>query len=114
MTVIEVAEKAIDALNLTLVGLKQGEVTAVQRQTIMSIQGFAEIIRPPSVKFTRVPDYSDLIPIDQFLAATNQTFITNDDGLGYFATSSEESDVPVDCGHLEVPYWATHVAWYNK
>ena len=51
--------------------------------------------------------------IEDFLGCCKMLVFTRDDGDGYYATATHESDVPVWGDHPR-PAWATHVVWYNK
>lgn len=68
-----------------------------------------------------LPNYGDLIPVDQFINACQSGFVFIDyDGYGYPATETEcdhsvtlwpskvKDGVPI------VPAWATHVIWFNR
>jgi hypothetical protein len=60
----------------------------------------------------------ELMSLKDFVAAIKSTAITDDDGVGYFATRNWESNIEaipskLAKGETTQP-WATHVAWYNK
>jgi hypothetical protein len=71
------------------------------------------------VRMREIPDYGDLMTVEAFAGRVASHFFTNNDGSGYFATSSLMSDVEVDCNVSSLaknmrPKWATHVVWFNK
>lgn len=56
-------------------------------------------------------DKECLMTAEDFEADSNSGFLTGDDGSGYWATSTEVSNIS---SFAERPSWATHVCWYNK
>ena len=48
---------------------------------------------------------------DHFLDSVDDGSFNSDDGIGYWATSTHESDV--SCWDPQ-PEWASYVVWYNK
>ena len=69
--------------------------------------------------FDEVPDWGDMIELEDFQeACINHAFIDYD-GDGYYATATG-----IDRSHLirpsnirdgeEAPKWATHVCWFNR
>lgn len=65
----------------------------------------------------QIPDYADVMTLDEFVEAVKQGVFVNDDGSGYYATATEMSDVPavpseIRKGLLQPGF--THVAWFNK
>ena len=66
-------------------------------------------------KMQPIPDYGDLMTIKDFVAGVRSNWLTNDDGIGFFATETEYSDnFCVWDEKIERPSWATHVVWFNK
>lgn len=76
-----------------------------------------------------IPEYADVIPINQWLEGVHTHCFTDYDGHGYWATETNEfrkgaleelfgsSMVhPSDITQKKItpPLWATHVSWYNK
>lgn len=59
------------------------------------------------------PDEGEHMTIEEFLNSVKMKAYTPDDGIGFFATATHESDLQVWCPDL-APSWATHVVWYNK
>jgi hypothetical protein len=64
------------------------------------------------VKLTPIdPEIGELMTVEEFIDGVACNGITPDDGIGYWATASQESMNP--CWEPR-PQWATHVMWYNK
>ena len=65
-----------------------------------------------------LPDYGELMPIDEFVEAVNSGMFIDDDGSGYYATAKGMSDVlalPSLVRKGIVPHRTfTHVMWFNK
>lgn len=57
-------------------------------------------------------EYSDVMTILEFRETVELGCIVPSDGIGFWATETECSDLPVWSERR--PSWATHVAWYNK
>ncbi len=72
------------------------------------------------MNMTPLPYFGDLLTLSEFKLGCDTGLFTDDDGIGYFATISEESDieaVPSDIRgkkHLNIDPRLTHVIWYNK
>ena len=72
---------------------------------------------PDTLKLERLPDYGDLMTIEEFAANIKSGLFMNQDGTGYFATVSGMSRKhAVDCSDFTVPegFGFTHVEWFNK
>lgn len=76
-----------------------------------------------------IPDFADVIPIDEWLDGVHTNCFIDYDGHGYWATKTHQmkkgaleeliSSSMVLPSHItkmkiKPPSWATHVAWYNK
>ena len=58
--------------------------------------------------------FGDMIPLNEFVSCVKSNVFTPDDGIGHWATETEEDvDTDVLSGDPK-PDWATHVMWYNK
>lgn len=67
--------------------------------------------------FHKIPKYADIFVIKELGEDTDQWPFNDYDGHGYFATSTQESDISIDVGMFllkNIPEWATHITWYNK
>lgn len=53
-----------------------------------------------------------LMTLEEFQSYVKCGGITDDDGIGHWATTTHE-DRDFTCWHPK-PEWATHVMWYNK
>jgi len=76
-----------------------------------------EKTKAQGVQFTTIPDYTDLMTIQDWIDCCDDGCLTDDDGCGELATNKEVSNVviaPSDRKTMKIPDWATHVAWYNK
>lgn len=68
------------------------------------------------MKFEPIPEYCDLIPINEF----DPRLFTDYDGNGYWATKDEMSRTSIFAWdgervvYSKVLKWATHIAWFNK
>lgn len=65
----------------------------------------------------KIPDYADVIPIQEWLMGVNMGCFNDDDGDGFWATQTHQ----LKDDHFNIwqdianhPDWATHVAWYGK
>ena len=76
-----------------------------------------------------IPEFADVIPINQWLEGVRTHCFIDYDGHGYWATKTHEfrksaseelftssmvcpSDITKK--KIKPPAWATHVSWYNK
>lgn len=58
-----------------------------------------------------IPDYGDVMTLEDFQSSHRAGALIPDDGSGYFATETGMSRE--DCFD-EPPAWATHVVWFNR
>lgn len=65
------------------------------------------------IKFAPLSEYGDHMSADEWIKSRDACIFIPDDGLGYWATETQESEISVweEC---QRPAWATHVMWYNK
>lgn len=61
----------------------------------------------------------ELIPYEKFVDYMMSCSITDDDGIGYYATTTESSRLPFKFFDLDdekklKKYKFTHILWYNK
>ncbi|KKL73771.1 hypothetical protein LCGC14_2071490 [marine sediment metagenome] len=71
---------------------------------------------PKEVTFRQQPNYGDLLTLEEFREQLRIGGIVSSDGCGYYASATQESNVPVvfDADYvIELP-GLTHVMWYNK
>lgn len=64
-----------------------------------------------------IPDYGDLMTCEEFKDAVDEGSFVNDDGSGYYATTTEMSRVearPSDVRKHGFRRDYTHVVWFNK
>lgn len=69
------------------------------------------------LEFNELPDYADVIPIEEFKDLVSAGFLCSYDGHGRFAKEGKESNMYVEISKIKegyIPEWATHVAWYNR
>lgn len=69
------------------------------------------------LKFQDIPDYADMMPLQEWMDACECGAFIDYDGDGELATETQVSNIiiqPSDRKAMEIPEWATHVAWYNK
>lgn len=68
----------------------------------------------------KLPNYGDLMPLEEWLAGVRSNFFTDYDGHGYWATETgydpDEQITPgyVHAGRNVPPKGATHVIWFNR
>jgi hypothetical protein len=72
-----------------------------------------------TIIFDDVPNYGDLIEIEEFLNDIESGGFIDYDGCGHFATSDKMSNVEIwikalFLGKQDIPNWATHIMWFNK
>jgi hypothetical protein len=60
-----------------------------------------------------LPDYGDLIPVDDWLASAKGGAFIPYDGDGHWATAKGMDDRS-DVWGSKPPEWATHVMWFNR
>ncbi len=60
--------------------------------------------------------YGELMTLEEFRGCLRDGAISSSDGVGYYATATQESSVPVvfDADYVIEPPGLTHVMWYNK
>jgi len=66
---------------------------------------------------THIPDYGDLMTVEQFEDGVRSTCFTDDDGHGFYASETRMSDTPCtpsDVRRLGINKSFTHVVWFNK
>lgn len=66
---------------------------------------------------TDLPDFGDLMTIEEFKGHVESGMFIDYDGTGYYATSTQESDLyarPSDIRAGIIDNRFTHIAWYNK
>jgi hypothetical protein len=65
-----------------------------------------------------IPDYGDLMTIDEFIANVASGMFTDYDGFGHWCNSthilSNDSVYPSEAGFLDCPPGTTHVVWFNR
>jgi hypothetical protein len=64
-----------------------------------------------------IPEYCELIPIEEFIQAVKFICFVPDDGSGYYATKYLMSDIDLDWKELRLGIYDkqwTHIAWFNK
>lgn len=65
----------------------------------------------------QIPDFADVIPIQEWLMGVNMGFYNSDDGDGFWATKThqlKDDDFNIWQDVANHPSWTTHVAWYDK
>ena len=69
------------------------------------------------MKLEPLPDYGDLIELNQWLEMIETDFLIDYDGYGYWATKDgmKGKVYPSDIVKgIIPPKWATHVIWFNR
>ena len=66
-----------------------------------------------SIYKDEIPNYADLLTIDEFMEMVEDGSIIEDDGGGYFS-NGDRMNRSLDAFESDVPDDATHVAWFNK
>ena len=89
-----------------------------------AMQKLTEIIysTPPEekvLKFSKLDNIGDLIELEEFMGGVECLSFTEDDGFGYLASATEQSNIEVNLYELfdnfkEKYPWCTHIQWYNK
>lgn len=59
-----------------------------------------------------VPEYAELMSLEEWQNAVEAGAFIPDDGTGYYATATKMNREA--CSFGPAPAWATHVAWFNK
>jgi len=94
-----------------------------------TISPYIKLLKPLSMEkrfeqtphFTELPDYGDHMTFEQFKAACDAGGFVDDDGSGFYATATNEADIPIYPSDFKYSFgekWIrkdfTHVVWYNK
>lgn len=64
-----------------------------------------------------IPDYADVMTLDDFIKACNQGCFIDYDGYGHYCLNGKESSItihPSDIYHNSIRREFDSVAWYNK
>ena len=70
------------------------------------------------IKFSKIPDYGDLMTIEEFIKHVDNKLFINYDGTGRYAFEDKESDYRFDFdeynfyGKYDKRF--THIMWFNK
>lgn len=73
-----------------------------------------------TVQYRPMPEYAEILTIEDFRKFCKALAFVNDDGVGYYSTETEISSIqarPSDfyyCTEPTIPSTLTHVAWFNK
>lgn len=89
---------------------------SVDKETEPGYYSKVEMKLKPKFKALDVTE-GDYMEWDEFAAGVKSGGLSDDDGFGHLATSTQVSDVtitPSDLQHFPVPLWVTHVLWYNR
>lgn len=113
-----VVERALEALDDMIhrvefaCGVSAHAASTQARIAEQALRAALDAQQLAGTKFTPIEDCCDHMPIEEFLDFVSCGSIASDDGIGYYATKTHESNV--DCFTQPAPAWATHVTWYNK
>lgn len=69
------------------------------------------------MKLEPIPEYGDLMTLEEFREGVRSGMLTDYDGEGQYATATQMSDVcvsPSDVASGLVDKGFTHVVWFNK
>jgi len=68
--------------------------------------------------FEKIPDYGDLIPLEEFIEDVKSGTFIDYDGFGEMATENETSGVSIKPSQIHkgynFPEWCTHILWFNR
>ena len=76
-----------------------------------------ERIATPDVKLEPIPDYGDLMSIDEFVSCCESGCMMDYDGTGYYATSDQMTRVqvfPSEVSEGKIDERWSHVVWFNR
>tara|TARA_Y100000310_G_C20250733_1_gene608958 strand:- start:77 stop:286 length:210 start_codon:yes stop_codon:yes gene_type:complete len=65
-----------------------------------------------NIEFREVPNFGDLMDLDEWDCCITCDAIIASDGTGYYSTDDKVSNISAFSG--KVPAWATHVMWFNN
>ncbi len=131
-------QKNIDALQRIVDGKPFCTDSAIQIDTISILKGIQRKLPGklpggmydvvfedvPTEYLVPIPDFADIIPIDEWIDGVKNGSFIDYDGYGHWATKSHElrrfgsaeevrpSNITID--KMKPPTWVTHVAWYNR
>lgn len=85
----------------------------IEEATALRIEDLQAANREP------IPDFGSNIPFDEFIDAVRHGGFCSSDGHGYYATETEQSQLPFRFWDLRdeekcQKYGFTHVMWFNK
>lgn len=66
-----------------------------------------------SIYKDEIPNYGEILTIDEFVGMVDDGSIIEDDGIGYFSNGHKMTR-ELDVFESDIPEDATHVAWFNK
>ena len=69
------------------------------------------------VKLKPIPDFCDVLSIEEFVTACREGLLTDDDGVGVYATNEAETNIEIIPSLVmqgEYNYVYPNVCWYNK
>lgn len=81
------------------------------------LEWMKESAKEEGLKFEDIPDYADMMPIKEWMECCECGGFIDYDGHGELATATQVSNIiiqPSERESMEIPEWATHVAWYNR
>jgi hypothetical protein len=93
----------------------QDEVNRMEREFIQNELKKFGCFRKPS--FKPIPEYGDMIELEEFIDLCEQGSFVDSDGFGYYATTNGMSDkyaVPSEIKSGNIQKEWTHVCWFNK
>lgn len=62
-----------------------------------------------------IPNYGDLIPVDEFISACKSAYFIDYDGFGNPAKNGKMADFDIFPSKVsDIPKDATHIVWYNR
>ena len=67
--------------------------------------------------FKEIPEYGDLMPLQEWINCCESGGFVDYDGHGNLATADKCSRIEISPSQRRVikyPSWATHIVWYNK
>jgi len=78
-------------------------------------EGLGKVIEKmnKTVNMVPLPNYGDLIPLEEWKSYVSQHSLIPYDGSGCWATSDAMDDHS-DVWNHDQPEWATHVMWFNR
>lgn len=82
-------------------------------------ENFWDLLKAPdkTIKYEPIPDYGDLMTMEDFVESCKDFSFLDEDGTGYYATATQKSNKPINPSDVMGETYDksfSHVVWFNK